>query len=411
MSYNYPSYNGVIPCKRCRVPLAANERLCENCGFYNAPPSENTTPQHNQQPNQPLRYAPPLKQSQQRQDGGLLKRYPTPTNQNNTYSQPSSFQATPPRPFPAQMAHFNSMPNQAEQQPAVPSPYSTGPTTPSTSFNASFNQLHPPTFNQMPRVSYEAPSKRQQTHIGKIIGALVLLLIIVGGSFLAYTMLFAHQTTQQATNTTTSSTTAPNSAPQGTPLFQDTFTDNTHGWSIQSYPGEFSVALGNGALKLENDNNKLLWELIPGNKNYADFRLSVDATLTRGSQDNGYGIYFRSSFSQNMSITTFYRFELYGDGSFAVFKGATDANGTTTTPRLVDYTNDSSIQKQGSLNHITINTKGSRLQFIINGQTISTITDPTYTNGSIALFVSNLQKSPPGAEVTFSHLAIYPAQQ
>lgn len=244
-------------------------------------------------------------------------------------------------------------------------------------------------------------------NIGKIVGVVVLLLVVLGGSFLAYTFLFPHKTTQQATSNTTTSY----ASPKGSPLFHDEFANNANGWNIQSYPGEFSVALGNGSLKLENDNNKLLWELVPGDKKYGDFQLSVDAVLSKGSQDNGYGVYIRGALSQNTSITTFYRFELYGDGSFAIFKGTVDANGVVTTPRLVDYTNSSAIQRQGSLNHITINTKGSSLQFIVNDQTLSTISDTTYTSGSIALFVSNLQKAPPGAQATFSHLAIYPAQK
>jgi hypothetical protein len=249
--------------------------------------------------------------------------------------------------------------------------------------------------------------------MGRVIGVLVLLLAVIGGSFFAYTFLFTHKNTQQATNSAVShsTSTTPLATPQGTPLFQDEFTNNTNGWSIQSYPGEFSVALGNGALKLENDNNKLLWELIPGTQKYTDFQLSVDAVLSKGSQDNGYGVYIRGALSQNSSITTFYRFELYGDGSFAIFKGTADANGVVTTPRLVDYTNSSAIQKQGELNHLTISAKGSSLRFSVNGQTLSTIADTAYTSGSVALFVSNLQKAPPGAIATFSHLAIYPAQK
>ncbi|GAC1400954.1 MAG: hypothetical protein NVSMB49_14240 [Ktedonobacteraceae bacterium] len=240
---------------------------------------------------------------------------------------------------------------------------------------------------------------------------MILLLVVVGGSFLAYTFLFTQKNTQQASSSKALHVPTPTSVPRGNPLFQDEFANNANGWSIQSYPGEFSIALGNGMLKLENDNHKLLWELAPGGKNYGDFQLSVDAVLSKGSQDNGYGVYIRGTLSQNASITTFYRFELYGDGSFAIFKGMIDANGTVTTPLLVNYTNNSAIQRQGSLNHITIDAKGSSLQFIVNGQIVRTISDATYSSGSIALFVSNLQKAPPGAEATFSHLVIYPAQK
>ncbi|GAC1354403.1 MAG: hypothetical protein NVS4B11_24530 [Ktedonobacteraceae bacterium] len=227
---------------------------------------------------------------------------------------------------------------------------------------------------------------------------------------LGYTFLFARKSSQQPVRGTTPHILATSPVLKGNPLFQDAFTNNTNGWNIQNYPGEFSIALGDGVLKLENDNNKLLWELVPGGKNYGDFQLSVDATLSKGSQDNGYGVYIRGTLSQNMSITTFYRFELYGDGSFAIFKGVADANGATTTPRLVDYTNSSAIQKQGTLNHITIKAKGSNLQFIVNDQTLSTISDTNYTSGGVALFVSNLQKAPPGAQASFSHFVMYPAQ-
>ena len=456
MSSMYPPYNAVPQCQRCHVPLTVNEPRCANCGYYNTVLPERGPSQQNQQPpawnqtpSQPLQREPQANQPQQQSDGGLLKRYSVPTEQRNKYVPPST-PVAPPQAMPTQLPFANNMPPQARQQPemmpypiaqslqtrenntgyarqsgqllhngnysqsapqsASPSPFATGPTAPPTNFGMSSNQM-PPTYTQAPRFSYEEPRKRK-TAIGKIIGVLILLLVIIGGSFLAYTFLFTHKSSQQAARATPLHTpVVTTSAPQGTPLFQDNFTNNTNGWSIQSYPGEFSVALGNGVLKLENDNNKLLWELVPGGKSYGDFQLSVDAVLSKGSQDNGYGVYIRGALSQNMSITSFYRFELYGDGSFAVFKGTTDANGTLTTPRLVDYTNNTSIQKQGSLNHITINAKGSSLQFIVNGQTVSTVTDTTYTGGSAALFVSNLQKAPSGAEATFSHLAIYSAQK
>ncbi len=464
MSSTYSSYNAAPRCQRCGASLALNDPRCTNCGYFNTTKPGSNAPQQQQSPGvapwnqvvQPELYEQTASPNQlvPRQDGGLLKRYPAQTEQRNHYTPHAPFPAAQPpqaapRPVPPP-ASFNAMPPQVRQQPNIPpfaaqppqipgnenrymqsssqplnngygqntsqvtssSPFSTGPTTPPVSFRASAQQVPPPAYTQVPRSFSQKPERRQQRSIGRVVGFLVLLLVIVGGSFLAYTFLFAHKNTQQTTSSTVShSSSTPLATPQGNPLFQDEFTNNTNGWSIQSYPGEFSVTLGNGALKLENDNNKLLWELIPGTQKYADFQLSVDAVLSKGSQDNGYGVYIRSALSQNSSITAFYRFELYGDGSFAIFKGTTDANGIMTTPRLVDYTNNSAIQKQGGLNHITISAKGSNLQFIVNGQILSTVSDTTYTSGSAALFVSNLQKAPPGAIATFSHLAIYPAQK
>ncbi len=465
MSSMYSSHNTAPRCQRCGASLALNDPRCTNCGYFNGGPRPgNNASQQSQapgvaswnQPAQPGAEQHPLpNQPAQPQNGGLLKRYSVQTEQRNHYTPHASFPVAPqpsaaPRPVPPQTS-FNALPPQVSQQPNMPpslaqplqrpsnenryappsgqllnnsgyaqhmsqattsSPYSTGPTTPPLSFRASAQNVLPSAYVQAPRSFSQRPEKRQQLHVGRVIGVLALLLVIIGGSVFAYTFLFAHKNMQPAPTSTIShrSSTPLATTPQGHPLFQDEFMNNTNGWSIQSYPGEFSVALGNGALKLENDNNKLLWELVPGAQKYADFQLSVNAVLSKGSQDNGYGVYIRSALSQNSSITAFYRFELYGDGSFAIFKGTTDANGTLTTPRLTDYTNSSAIQKQGGLNHITITAKGSSLQFIVNGQILSTVSDGTYTSGSVALFVSNLQKAPPGAVATFSHLAIYPAQ-
>ena len=460
MSSTYSSHTTAPRCQRCGASLALNDPRCTNCGYFNGSRPGNSASQQQQQTpgvvtwNQiaqpgPYEQTASPNQPGPHQDGGLLKRYSAQTEQRNHYTPHASFPVAP-QPVPPQTS-ANAMPSQVRQQPNISpsiaqpsqmsgnenryaqpsgqplnnggyaqntsqatsfSPFSTGPTTPPVSFRASAQQVPPPAYAQAPRSFSQEPEKRRRLHIGRVVGILVLLLAVIGGSFLAYTFLFAHKNTQQATTSTVlHSSPTPLATLQGNALFQDNFTNNTNGWSIQSYPGEFSVALGDGALKLENDNNKLLWELIPGNQKYTDFQLSVDAVLSKGSQDNGYGVYIRSALSQNSSITTFYRFELYGDGSFAIFKGTADANGVLTTPRLADYTNSSAIQKQGGLNHITISAKGSSLQFIVNGQILSTVSDTTYTSGNVALFVSNLQKAPSGAIATFSHLAIYSAQK
>ncbi len=448
----YSSYNNAPRCQQCGASLALNDPRCTNCGYPNTARPVNTTPQKQpstiepwNQSAQPEAHGQNISQAQPgpRQNEGLLKRYPAQNEQRNHYTPQAAPRPIPPLAPPniitppngpqtgvprspatqqQTLGNWNGyqqapgqFPNKNNYTPNMPqsSPSSTGPTTPPLSFRTPPQQVPPPAYIQGPHAFYQEPKRRQRFQTGRIIGILVLLLVVIGGSLLAYSFLFSHKNSQQTTSSTASthSPSAPQATQQGTPLFQDEFANNTNGWSIQSYPGEFAVALGKGALKLENDNNKLLWELIPGDKKYGDFQLSVDAMLSKGSQDNGYGVYIRSALSPNASITTFYRFELYGDGSFAIFKGTTDANGTETTSRLADYTNSSAIQKQGNLNHITISAQGSKLQFIVNGQTLSTVSDATYTSGSVALFVSNLQKATPGAIATFSHLAIYAAQQ
>jgi hypothetical protein len=253
----------------------------------------------------------------------------------------------------------------------------------------------------------QVPERKRGPRIGVVIGIIVLLLVVVGGSVFGYEYL---KKQSAATTTPPVPTVAPTTVPKGASLFSDSFTSNRNNWDTTSKAGQFSVKIGNGSLALEDDNNKLLWELIPGGRNFKDFFLTTDAALSKGTQDNGYGIYIRGASNQNVDIATYYRFELYGDGTFALFKGTVDASGTSKSSLLVNYTTSSAIRKQGQVNHIAISAKGATMSFVVNGQTLATISDNSYTSGSIALFVSNLQNTAPDAQATFSNLAIYPPQ-
>ncbi len=247
--------------------------------------------------------------------------------------------------------------------------------------------------------SQETSSKRRMKP-WMIVLVVLLVIVIVGGGFVGYTLF------NKQSNATP--TTAAGSATQGT-SFTDTFKNNANGWSLPSDPGKFSISLANGSLVVEDDSNELLWEPLPGNKTFSDFTLSADAMLSQGDQTNGYGFYIRGSSVRNAEMASYYRFELYGDGSYAIFKGSLDANGNPTNTKLVNYTLSSAIQKQGIVNHITITAKGSSLSLMVNGQLVKTVTDTSYTTGSIAPFVSNMQNAKPGAQAKFSNLTIVAA--
>lgn len=262
------------------------------------------------------------------------------------------------------------------------------------------NGYQPGNFNQ--------PPQKRKSRAGAIIGVVLLLIVLVGGGAGGYYYL-KHHSSNAPTQTQTSTSTA-TATPSTPPLFKDTFQNNNSGWDLTSEAGKFSVKVGGGTLVLEDDENRLLPELIPGGKTFSNFRLSVDAMLSKGTQDNGYGIYIRGASNQNSDLATYYRFEIYGDGTYAIFKGTVDANGNSTSTRLVDYQVSPAIQKVGKLNHITVTANGPAMSLIVNGQTVASTSDSNYTSGSIALFVSNIQGVPPVAQATFSNLYVYPAQ-
>ena len=196
-------------------------------------------------------------------------------------------------------------------------------------------------------------------------------------------------------------------ATKGAPLFVDKFINDSSGWNQQSVPGSYTVTLGSGVLALENDKQSLLWESLPGTMTYNNFQLTINARLSKGDQNNGYGVYIRGAANGGNDLATYYRFELYGDGSYAIFKGTTDAAGKTVDTKLVDFLLNSAIAKKGNTNRIRIIARGPKLSFIVNDHLLQTVTDTSYTSGSIALFVSNLPEAKPGVQVQFSNLAVY----
>lgn len=424
MSSAYPPYGRVPtqPCQRCGMVLPPNEVYCRNCGYYNTPARGN-----NDAGSAPANMAwgttPPTSYGPQNQYVGQQWGQPSSpisAEQNNFYGPDPVPQLSfdmPAQPSApnnsygpaASTIHNGNYYAGASQQSA----YYTGPVTPQQPFypsaavpgvNTNFQQgimngSLPMMGNQPPAVRSGGPNT------GLIVGIILLLVVLVGGGIASYVFIFARHSAQ-VTQTPTVVPSTP--TPRGPPLFADAFNNNTNGWDLQGNPGKFSVTLGNGALALEDDDNKLLWELVPGNKTFRDFKLAIDATLSKGDQINGYGVYVRGSLDQNSNLTTYYRFELYGDGTYAVFKGNVDSSGKSTPTKIVDYTSSSAIQKQGGLNHMVIVAKGSTMTLMVNGQVLKTITDSSYTSGSLALFVSNVQNAHAGAEVTFSHFAVYP---
>lgn len=246
--------------------------------------------------------------------------------------------------------------------------------------------------------------EQEPPRIGVLIAIIVLLVILVGGGGGAFLYLSAHH------SSTTTTSIKPTPTPNVTPLFSDNFAANTNAWDLQSVKGKYAVGINNGTLTLEDDDNHLLWELLPGNKTFMDFHLSVNASLSKGDQNNGYGVYIRGTSNQNTDLASYYRFEIYGDGTYAIFKGVVDATGNSSEVKLAGYTYSNAIYPQGKVNHIEIAAHGTSMTLIVNGQTLKTITDSSYTSGTIALFVSNLQGSRPGAQATFSNFVIYPFQ-
>ena len=261
--------------------------------------------------------------------------------------------------------------------------------------SSNLNGYSPTGYNQ-------PPEGKRRPKLGLIILVLLLVVVITGGVFAGY--IFLKNQNQNGNTVPTRVTT-----PSVKPLFSDAFNDDKNGWDLSSTPGKFSVKIGGGSMVLEDDEQKLFMEVVPGN-NLVDFRLDVDASLSKGDPSNGYGVFIRGGLGPDGNLNTDYRFELYGDGTYAIFKGSLDPTSGNALNNIVhNYTASSAILKGGQVNHITIIAKGSTMTFMVNQQTLYTYVDNNYKSGAVALFVSNLPTLAAGAQATFSHLAIFPA--
>jgi hypothetical protein len=427
MSSFYPHF-GNSPvrqlCHRCGRPLPPNEVYCGNCGHYNiflpaqAPANAAAQPpagaSWGNASAAPQFSGPPWGQFQGQpqppQDGafagpGMPQQGASMPGQFASGSLAGNFTPVPGQNFPG--GFYAIAPHQQAYPPQAPAGSFQPPQgMPAYQSNAFAQPFGPPAANG-PQDIARPPVRKNRPRVGRIILGVALLLVLVsglagGGYFLT------HRGVSTPSAPTTTSSISPTAVPKGNPLFQDAFTNNKNGWDTTSQQGVYSAKVGNGALVLEDDNNRLLWDIAPGGRNFSDFFLTVDAILGRGSQNNGYGIYIRGASNQTLDIATYYRFELYGDGTYAIFIGKTDAGGTSKSGLIAKDAFSPAIHKQGQVNHIAISARGSSMSFLVNGQLLKTFTDNTYSAGSIALFVSNL--TPPVAQATFSNLVIYPPQ-
>jgi hypothetical protein len=394
MSSMYPPYGSGVAgqvCQRCGMPLPPNEMYCSNCGHYNAQAGG-------------FQGGPPSQGPVSNPWGAGTPPYPSTAYGQNSYPGVSSPQWGQPASGPSSSPSYGGI--------ATP-PHGAGP---GDYYGAQAPAPYPPGGLQPGGYAPPSPSggfapptpPRGRPRTGLLVLMIVLVLVVVAGGVGALALVRGNSKSTTPTVVPRTSSQATTS-PATPPLFSDTFANNNQGWDLTSVPGRYSVKLGNGQLLLEEDNNHILPEFVPG-KTFDNFRLDVDVAITKGTQDNsGFGVYIRGASNQNTELATFYRFAMYGDSTYAIFKGMVDASGQPQNDqKLVGYLPTSALKPIGQVNHVEILARGATMTLTVNGQTLNTVTDNSYKSGTIALYVSNLPDTPKGVVVAFSNLVIYP---
>lgn len=454
MSSMYPSFGGAParPCMRCGTPLTINETQCSRCGMFNPlPQGQSGNLQQGAQggPSGPLwgGQGPQGSQYQQAGNGAWSGNQDASASawgsrgqagggwqQNNLFGGQD---ATPP-PQPLQNNLFGSGFAGQNQSPLSNFQQNANQSALNNSFGGSNFQQNAerPSLNSFMQATRQngyggasplAPNRpawarrpgdddddddrgkgKNRASAGVVIVIIVLLVVLLGGGGYGGYYFYKHRN-----DGATSAPTATGPAivtPSTTPLFSDTFKNNSKGWDTNPPTGARVTLNGDGQLLLESDNNKLFPEFVPGGKTYNDLEVDVDAGLTGGDAGNGYGVYIRTAQVGSNVLGLYYRFEVYGNGIFYIYKGSVDNTGTAAANSLKNSLNPSNaIAQVGKMNHLKIIAKGQTLTFEINGTVVSTFTDPSYKSGNVALFVSQVKGATSNAQATFKNLAIFPA--
>jgi hypothetical protein len=125
-----------------------------------------------------------------------------------------------------------------------------------------------------------------------------------------------------------------------------------------------------------------------------DLQVSVDAEQLSGSERASYGLLLHIQ-----STNSFYRFEISGDGSFAISKSIDGQ-----LELLLGGPPSAAINGGLASNHLTVISQGHTKQFCANGYLLATITDSAYTVGDVGVTASSGPVE--GIQVAFDNLEV-----
>lgn len=348
-------------CPNCGLSIEQQyAETCPRCGYrlaqQSAPP-----PLSGQTPTSPAA-------------GGYGEYAPTPG-----YGTPQPGYGTPQPGYGTQppTAAYGAYPPQ--QAPGTPSPYSGYPQqgTPQ-----GYGQAAHPSQWPQPQPGYAGfpppPQQPRKRGAGCIIGAVlsvVLILAVVGAIGV---ILLRNGTSGPAASGT--ATVAPTPTPL--PLYQNSFTSDAEGWADD--PGRCFYQSGGYHV-----NDGYICYAPIGNQ--TDVDVTVDVKQLKGKTTAGYGIALRIGKNGEE-----YGFYIDSNGKYAIVRcGSSDCT------RLRDFTATPAIH--GGLNTsntIRVVARSSRFEFFVNGQSVATIDDATYSTGAIGLECTS------GVECVFNNLLI-----
>jgi hypothetical protein len=183
--------------------------------------------------------------------------------------------------------------------------------------------------------------------------------------------------------------------PALTPLpYTDDFSTADGGWKTAREEA-LKIEVQDGALHFTIDDLDTIAWSTPKDQRFGDFVLDVDAVQVDGPNDNSYGVIFRYQDDRN-----FYRFDISGDGYFAVFKRKDGA-----WSKVQDYLETAAVKQGKATNHLQVSAKGNQFTLAVNGETVKTFSDGDFSSGNIGLTAGTLFENA-GVHIAFDNLNV-----
>jgi hypothetical protein len=179
--------------------------------------------------------------------------------------------------------------------------------------------------------------------------------------------------------------------PGGTVLFKDDFSDASGGWK---YTGYSSYA--DGELRLRVSDSDTLVDTLVDHLSLSDIHLDVTARNSASAGDEVFGLV--CDFRANGDQADGYFLGIDTDGYYLIGKLA-GGQITTLEDGLGDgYTDAAATYRLGA------DCGNGRLSLLVNGQTVASASDTSYTSGDVGLFLVSGKKLP--AEAAFGNFVV-----
>ncbi len=256
----------------------------------------------------------------------------------------------------------------------------------------------------------EPDGNRKRPSVLVMVLVVLLLIALIGGSSL-WLLHKNNGSSHGALNSATanaSSTEVPTWSPtEITPpalsSFYDTFENNNHDWSLSSGEGGYFRILVNDSLVLANTNPRTpLVESVPTSTSLDNYEVSVDFMMDQGDGLDSTGLYLRG----DSNLDHDYRVDINGNNTFDLAREELNAHQQPHTTMLLSPRPATNLRPFGKQNTLTVIMLNSTIAILFNNVLAAIVTDTSYTDGQMALFVRHGDSSAEGVTVSFTRVEV-----